>query len=161
MTFPSILNSISTISQIVALAEQEPPPWLGVHMLGAPGRETGEYDCRPGRVRIEIADPGFQGAPEVIVWRVGDRDVTDDLARWNHWLEELAIYGSFSVSCRGEWIGVSLQGWRHGDGAEHSISIMWRDGEMWRAPLGSDDWLRAEQEGWFPPHNPSNSAVDR
>lgn len=138
-----------------------PPPWLGVHLYSAAGRQIAEYVCEAGQIELEITHPGFQGAPQIAAWRVGMRDASaTDLARWNGWLSELAHYSTYSVACRGDWVGISLQGSRRGDGSEHSISIMWRNGEIWRTPLAAGDWERAYKEGWFPPYESASAVVE-
>jgi hypothetical protein len=111
-----------------------PPPWLGVHLLGAPGRVVGEYECESGRVAIEVESPGFAGPPKIVTWRINNRETSVlDLARWNGLLSEITMYKSFLVTCRGEWVGVSFEGFSGNSPAV--VSVIWRDQTMWHLPM--------------------------
>lgn len=147
--------AIQLAPSVGAQDAQALPPWLGVHTLPAGGRQVGDYRCDAGTVHVEILDPGFQAAPRVEVWRIADHAASpQDLARWNDWLQELAIYGHYEVACRGDWTAISLTGAKRGDGSDYSVMLFWRDGQMWRVPQSVEEWQRAEAEEWFPPQRP-------
>ncbi|WP_269515998.1 hypothetical protein [Brevundimonas subvibrioides] len=110
-----------------------PPPWSGVHLLAAPGIETGTYSCDAGEVRIVIERPGFQGSPRVQSFTVDRVTASQEaLQQLNGWLAEFAIYQSYSLSCRGPWIGVSIRGFSRGEGLARTIGLFWRGGQWWR-----------------------------
>lgn len=134
-----------------AVGQTTAPPWLGKELRASPSNLSGSYQCGDETAELRLASPGAFGTVQIQRWTfAGDSADSEDLTRWNDWLVELAAVTGHSVSCNDGHAAVFVSGLRRGDGEPYAINVFWTEGELWRMPASSDEYRRAEQEGWFP-----------
>lgn len=146
-----VFYASTTVGCGAAVGQTTAPPWLGKELHTSPSDLSGLYQCGAQTAGLRLTSAGTFGAPHVERWTFAD-DTADpsELARWNDWLQELAVFTSHSVSCDDGYAAVFVSGLRRGDGEPYAINVFWTEGELWRMPASADEYRRAEQESWFP-----------